>query len=84
MALIDPAPIDIRRQKDTDNPVSFLAGGTLCVLRLINDNTQFEARRWHVLQLVKNNISPIRFDSSAHVSPAVRCISQLTVSIGCT
>ena len=25
----------IARQKDTDNPVSFLAGGTLCVLRLI-------------------------------------------------
>ena len=43
MALIDPAPmaigIEIKelhsvRQKDTDNHVSFLAGGTLCVLRL--------------------------------------------------
>ena len=42
MALIDPAPIDIRIKElhgekilISDNHVSFLAGGTLCVLRLI-------------------------------------------------
>ena len=40
MAFIDPAPYRhknerIERQKDTNNHVSFLAGGTLCVLRLI-------------------------------------------------
>ena len=48
MALIDPAPIDIRnknkrnaRQKDNDNPVSFLAVGTLCVLRKIHPKKVF-------------------------------------------
>ena len=40
MAFIDPAPYRhknerIERQKDTNNHVSFLAGVTLCVLRLI-------------------------------------------------
>ena len=40
MAFIDPAPYRhknerIERQKDTYNHVSFLAGVTLCVLRLI-------------------------------------------------
>ena len=40
IAFIDPAPnrhknLTIERQKDTDNHVSFLAGGTPCVLRLM-------------------------------------------------
>ena len=40
MVFIEPAPYRhinerIERQKDTNNHVSFLAGGTLCVLRLM-------------------------------------------------
>ena len=78
MAFIDPAPYrhkneKIERQKVTNNHVSFLAGVTLCVLRLM-----------YYYLLACYRIPYVMIKPSHHLCPSIAAILNFKDKIGIT